>query len=177
MLKVMQGNCLELLPQMGESSIDLVWRKSRKGGFLNAKNAPLRGHENVLVFYKKAPIFNPQKTTGHARKKTTRKAGFSSSNYGQHGKSGYDSTERYPDSILEFKSERGLHPTQKPVTLMQYLIETYSNPGDVVLDFCAGSGTVGIAALNTARMYLGIEKDPEHCEAANERLEKTLRNA
>lgn len=150
---------------------DLVWEKTRRGGFLNANKAPLRSHENVLVFYKKAPTYHPQKTTGHPKKTTTRKAGIFSESYGESRESSYSSTERYPGSVLRFASERGLHPTQKPKALMRYLIETYTNEDEVVLDFCTGSATTCLAAYELGRGFIGIEKDPDYYLVAVERLQ------
>jgi DNA modification methylase len=142
----------------------LIWKKSNATGFLNAKKMPLRAHEDILVFYKKLPIYNPQKTTGHKRKvsKAIHKINcIASSNYGSHKLTDYDSTERYPTSVLEFpsdKQKRKGHPTSKPVSLLKNLILTYTNEGGVVLDNCAGSGSTGIAAKETGRSFILIDK-------------------
>jgi DNA modification methylase len=151
----------------------LVWEKSNATGFLNAKKMPLRAHEDIVVFYDKLPTYNPQKTFGHVRK-TTKRRGTKTSNYGEANQlSDYDSTERYPKSVLKFASDKqksSLHPTQKPLALMEYLIRTYTNEGDTVLDNCMGSGTTGLACLNTNRDFIGIEKDPMYFKIAKERL-------
>jgi site-specific DNA-methyltransferase (adenine-specific) len=137
---------------------------------------PLRSHEDLLVFYKKLPTYNPQKTVGHQRKVSTAKHKRNSkktTNYGEHGLTTYDSTERYPKSVLTFatdKQKSALHPTQKPVSLLEYLIKTYSNEDDLVLDNCAGSGSVGVACKNTNRNYLLIEKEKEYYDIILERL-------
>lgn len=149
-----------------------VWEKTNATGFLNAKKMPLKAHENILVFYQNAPTYNPIKTTGHPRKTSTRLD--KSSNYGTQTKTcEYDSTERYPRDVLVFpmdKQKSKLHPTQKPLALCEYLIKTYSNEGDVVLDNCMGSGTSGVACKNTNREFIGFELDEEYFEIAKARL-------
>lgn len=151
-----------------------IWEKTAATGHLNAKKAPMKAHENVLVFYDKAPTYNPIKTTGHVRKTAT-KHGDGSPIYGKQDMDGlrYDSTERYPRSVLTFPSDKqtsNLHRTQKPLALCEYLIRTYTNPGDMVLDNVMGSGTTGVAALATGRKFMGIEKDPGIFEIAKSRL-------
>ena len=141
---------------------DWVWAKPHATGFLNANRQPLRAHEFISVFYRKQPIFNPQKTDGHTRKVSSRNS-LNSKLYGKAEKAvKYDSTERYPRSVLFFSSDKqtnALHPTQKPIELLQYLIKTFSNPGDTVLDFTMGSGSTGAAALMLDRDFVGIEQD------------------
>lgn len=148
-----------------------IWHKNNPSGHLNANRAPMKAHENVLVFYEKQPTYNPQKTTGHERKRTTRR-GFSA-NYGAQRETSIDTTERFPRSVIEIaghpKSET-THPTQKPVALMEYLIRTYTNAGALVLDNCMGSGTTGVACANTGRDFLGIERDPGYFAMARERI-------
>lgn len=151
-----------------------IWEKTHATGHLNAKRAPLKAHENVLVFYDRLPTYHPQKTTGHVRK-TAVKRGDKTPVYGRQtiDAIGYDSTERYPRSVLIFPSDKQrskLHPTQKPVGLCEYLIRTYSNPGDLVLDFCMGSGTTGVAAATQSRRFIGMESDPDHFSTATARL-------
>lgn len=141
-----------------------IWEKTHATGHLNAKRAPLKAHENLLVFYRRQPTFNPQKTTGHVRK-TAVKRGDRTDVYGiqTFAELPYDSTERYPRSVQTFASDKqrsALHPTQKPAALCEYLIRTYTNPGGTVLDNCMGSGTTGVAAVNTGRRFIGIERDP-----------------
>lgn len=166
---------------------NLIWQKTQPTGFLNAKRMPLRNHEDICVFsnsehedlclfYKKLPTYNPQKTTGHVRKvsKAEHKINCKeTTDYGEHGLSTYDSTERYPKSVLTFPKDSqksALHPTQKPVALCEYLIKTYTNPGDVVLDNCMGSGTTCIAAMNTDRNYIGFELNDEYFKVAEKEL-------
>ena len=151
-----------------------IWEKTNATGFFNAKKMPLKAHENVLVFYKKLPVYNAQKTTGHERKTAGRKE-IGSEVYGKSvRKTFYDSTERYPRSVIKFKSDRyhsNLHPTQKPLSLLEYIVKTYSNEGDVVLDFCMGSGTAGVAAKTLGRSFVGIEKEKKYFDIATARIE------
>lgn len=151
-----------------------IWRKTHPTGHLNAKKAPMKAHENVLVFYKKLPTYNPQKTYGHPRKVAVKRVDLTP-NYGRQDFAPipYDSTERYPVSVLVFPSDKQrskLHPTQKPVALMEYFIRTYTNTGDTVLDNCMGSGTTGVACKLTGRQFIGIEKDPGYFAIAQQRL-------
>jgi site-specific DNA-methyltransferase (adenine-specific) len=144
-----------------------VWEKTSAAGFLNAKKMPMRAHEDICVFYKKLPIYNPQKTTGHRRKYSSahhKRNSIKTSNYGDHKFTGYDSTERYPRSVLKFsldKQKRKGHATQKPIKLLKYFIETYTNLGAIVLDNVAGSGGTGVACRELNRNYILMEKDPE----------------
>ena len=144
---------------------NLIWEKTTPTGHLNAKRMPMRSHEDMLVFYGKLPTYNPQKTTGHSRKVSTAKHKRNSkmtSNYGEHGLTTYDSTERYPKSVWKFATDKqklALHPTQKPLALCEELIRTYSNEGDLILDNCSGSATTAIAAINTSRKFICIDND------------------
>lgn len=158
-----------------------IWEKTNATGHLNAKRMPMKAHENILVFYGKLPTYNPQMTHGHVRKAAV-KRGDGSEVYGRQNLDGlsYDSTSRYPRSVQVFASEKqtnNLHRTQKPVDLLEYLIRTYSNPGDLILDNCMGSGSTGIACLNTGRRFIGIEKDPAIFAVARDRLRTPLEQA
>lgn len=233
MIELLNGDCLELLPSIADSSIDMVcadmpygttnckwdaaidlnalwpeliritkdsapivlfaqtpfdkvlgasnlpmlryewiWEKTNATGFLNAKKMPMKAHENILVFYKKLPTYNPQKTKGHKRASAGRKP-VNSEVYGKAiHKTYYDSTERYPRSVLTFphdKQRKPLHPTQKPQALIKYLLETYSNQGDLILDFCFGSGTTAAACIETGRHFIGMEKESGYYEIALQR--------
>ena len=151
-----------------------IWQKTKATGHLNSKKQPMKNHENVLIFYKNMTTYNPQ---GLAKKlvSTIRKGGNNGTNYGKSDKDAIQEFENYPRSILEIQSEgKTIHPTQKPVALMEYLIRTYTNEGDVVLDNCMGSGTTGIACINTERKFIGIEKDSDYFEIAKNRIEKTM---
>lgn len=155
-----------------------IWVKTHSTGFLNAKKQPLRCHEHILVFYRSQPTYHSQKTSGHTRKVSTaahKVNCVNTTNYGAHGLTSYDSTERYPKTVLVFPSDKqksALHPTQKPVALMEYLIQTYTNEGETVLDNCMGSGTTGVACVNTRRNFIGIELDPKYFQIAGERIRK-----
>lgn len=168
---------------LGASNIKLlkyewIWEKTHPTGHLNAKRAPMKAHENVLVFYRRQPLYNPIKTTGHKRKTATKRHDLTET-YGKQvfDELPYDSTERYPRSVLVFPSDKQtskLHPTQKPVALMEYLISTYTNPGDTVLDNAMGSGTTGVACLNTERHFIGIELDDKYFAVASKRIEASV---
>ncbi|WP_411165279.1 DNA-methyltransferase [Klebsiella oxytoca] len=150
-----------------------IWEKGNATGFLNAKKQPLRAHENIEVFYRRQPTYNPQFTHGHERRTSKRKT-VNSECYGKAlTLTKYDSTSRYPRDVQFFSSDKqtgNYHPTQKPLALVQYLIETYSNPGDTVLDFTMGSGTAGVACQQTERNFIGIEKDIAIFRTACERM-------
>lgn len=167
-----------------------IWEKTHPTGHLNAKKMPMKAHENILIFgeeellhenilvFNPTPTYNPQKTKGHKRKTSVKRFKNGSHNqsevYGDQVKDvSYDSTERYPRSVLIFPSDKQtckLHPTQKPVAICEYIIKTYTNEGDTVLDPCMGSGTTGIACLNTGRNFIGIEKDKAIFDIAQERI-------
>ncbi|MGG2024229.1 site-specific DNA-methyltransferase [Gottfriedia sp. S16(2024)] len=151
-----------------------IWQKTEATGFLNAKKMPLKNHENILVFYKKTPTYNPQYTEG--KPYSYKKEGITSTNYGESTGTELivNDGKRHPLTIQTFKKDKGLHPTQKPVALFEYLIRTYTNEGEVVLDNCIGSGTTAIAAINTGRQFIGIEREPEYVAIANERIQQAL---
>lgn len=152
-----------IISNPGMFRYEWIIKKGNATGFLNAKKMPLKAHENILIFYSQLPKYNPQYTHGHERKVSTRK-GVRTTCYGDAGGAVvYDSTDRYPRDVLKFswdKQKTRLHPTQKPVAACEYFIRTYTDEGDTVLDCCMGSGTTGVAALNTGRMFIGIELDP-----------------
>ncbi|MNP23023.1 DNA adenine methyltransferase YhdJ [compost metagenome] len=151
-----------------------IWEKGNATGFLNAKKQPLRAHENIEVFYRRQPTYNPQMTDGHTRKTSKRKT-VNSECYGKAlTLTEYDSTKRYPRDVQFFSSDKqtgNFHPTQKPLALVKYIIETYSNPGDVVLDFTMGSGTSGVACQELGRPFIGIEKEPDIFQTACQRMD------
>lgn len=154
---------------------DWVWIKNVSTNFLHAKRQPLRNTENIHVFYKKCGCYYPIKSTGHV---PTQSAKGSSNGVLYHGKnirnySGGDTT-RYPKTTVEFDVvdlKNRLHPTQKPVALLEYLIKTYTNECEAVLDFTMGSGSTGVACLNTKRKFIGIELDEGYFNIAKERIE------
>ena len=156
-----------------------IWEKGNATGHLNANRMPLKAHENVLVFYKGLPTYNPQKTQGHDRKSATKRKDITQI-YGRQEFSevNYDSTERFPRSVQYFSSDKQkskLHPTQKPVALMEYLIRTYTNEGETVLDNCMGSGTTGVACANINRKFLGVEQDKDYFDIAKNRIEAAMK--
>ena len=159
-----------------------VWDKvNRPTGHLNAKKQPLRQTEDVIVFYRDQAHYNPQMTQGKPYVATGSKK---SENYGSQVKSTTKCTDgmRYPRNLIHISAdERGtvgrIHPTQKPVALMEYLIRTYTNPGETVLDFTMGSGTTGVAAANTGRKFIGIERDPGYFDVAVKRIREAVEQA
>jgi len=157
---------------------DWVWDKVKGTGFLNAKKQPMRNHELISVFYKKQPSYHPQMTQGHKLKKSYRSINHQTAVYGDmRNDNEYCSTERYPRSIQVFSSDTqksALHPTQKPVALFEYLIKTYTNKGEIVLDSCMGSGTTAIACQNTDRKYIGFESNREYFEKSLERIKNSV---
>ncbi len=156
---------------------DWIWRKPKGTGYLNAKKQPMRDKEDVLVFYVKQCAYNPQMSIGESYKNKHGKHNVGlkamKEHYGNH-KNVKNNNEgiRYPKQVLEFGVvERGTtHPTQKPVALMEYLIKTYTNENEIVLDFTMGSGTTGVACVNTGRSFIGIEKEPKYFEIAEKRI-------
>jgi len=162
---------------------DLIWVKNKVTGFLNAKKQPLRKHESVLVFYRNPPTYNPQKTTGHKPVNSfTHHEGAATLTYGKTkwGIKGGGQTDRYPTSILNFpvvnNGKNKNHPSEKPVALMEYLIRTYTNEGNLVLDNCAGSGSTLEAAYNLNRRFIGIEKEQKYYDIIVKRLGKIMKN-
>lgn len=170
--KVLGASNLEML------KYEWIWEKTQATGHLNAKKMPLKAHENILVFYKDLPTYNPQKTSGHKPINSYTKYVKTQNNTELYGKmkqeiSGGGETDRYPRSVLLYSSDKQkscLHPTQKPLALMEYLIATYSNEGETILDNCAGSGTTGLAAKNLKRNYIMMEKDLKNYEICINRL-------
>lgn len=154
-----------------------IWEKSQSTGHLNSKRMPMKSHESVLIFYKKLPTYNPQKTFGHEKKVSTAHHKRNTSTGDIYGKcdnfSDYNSTERFPRSVLKFASDKqkcNLHPTQKPLALVEYFIKTYTNEGDLILDPCAGSGTTGLACKNLNRNFILIEKDEKYHQVCLNRI-------
>lgn len=150
-----------------------IWNKKLGTGHLNAKKMPMKQHENILVFYKKLPTYNPQMREGEPYYKTP---STTSSNYGkQIAMGGTSNGERYPISILDFSNanrNNRLHPTQKPIALLEYLIKTYTNEEEIVLDNTMGSGSTGVACINTNRKFIGIELEEKYFNIAKNRIEE-----
>lgn len=148
-----------------------VWEKSKPTGHLRAKLQPMRAHEDVLVFYRSRPTYNPQGLVKIEPRTVTRTN--TGGVYGkQAGMPSVQSFTNYPRTVLKFGVEEGMHPTQKPVALMEYLIKTYTNEGETVLDFTMGSGTTGVACKNLNRNFIGIELDKDYYEIAKKRIEE-----
>jgi DNA modification methylase len=143
-----------------------VWEKTKPTGFLNAKKQPLRETENISVFYSQQCLYSPQGVT-ETKKMVSR---TNRGNYGECSKTTLQTQTNYPRNILRFQTIDGLHPTQKPVALMEYLIKTYTNEGEMVLDFTMGSGTTGVACRNLNRNFIGIELDVDYFNIAKERI-------
>lgn len=161
-----------------------IWEKTQATGHLNTKKMPLKAHENILIFYKNLPTYNPIMTEGHVRKVSSAKNRAACierrnntdniyNNEYADKVNDYDSTTRYPRSVLKFKTDKqtsNLHKTQKPLDLIKYLIRTYTNENDIVLDNAMGSGTTCLAAAMLNRKFIGIEKDEKYYNIANKRL-------
>lgn len=155
---------------------DWIWVKSHPVGFLNTNRMPLRAHENIYVFYKHLPTYHPQMRTGfkpydrgYVADKSGRNYGTLSNNYNPRKSSG----DRFPVDVITFSNGNNhtVHPTQKPVDLLEYLIKTYTNEGMTVLDNCMGSGSTGVAAKQLNRNFIGMELDKEYFEIAKQRIE------
>ena len=169
--KVLGCSNLEML------KYELIWEKSKATGFLNAKKIPLKAHENILIFYKQQPTYNPQMTKGEPYNKGFIKAQNGNGTYGNFDAKLRlnESGDRFPRSVFYFKTSEAegkvIHPTQKPIALFEYLIKTYTNEGETVLDNCIGSGTTAIACKNTNRKFIGMEKGQEYFDLATKRID------
>ena len=164
-----------------------VWHKNTGSNFANSKKRPIKYHEDICIFYNKQPTYNPQRIPrtsykSFLRYKTPVGKGIAPRSHGtlkNTGKVQYDAETKGPETVLKFDSVpngagRKLHPTQKPVALMEYLIKTYTNEGEVVLDFTMGSGTAGAAAKNLSRDFIGIELDADYFRIAEQRIKDTV---
>ena len=157
---------------------NLIWDKVLSSGFLNANRMPLRSHEDIMVFYKRLPQYNPQKTKGKPNNSKGKPKQNENNNYG-HFEFVDNKDElggmKHPKAIVIFEKPHPsitIHPTQKPVELLEYLIKTYTNEGEVVLDNTMGSGSTGVACINTNRNFIGIELDENYFEIAKKRIEE-----
>ena len=153
---------------------DWIWKKTKAQGFLNSKKMPLKDYENICVFYKRLPVYNPQGII-YGNFQNDRKSKYSKGEdiYGNEKEFGISHMSNFPKQIIEFSNPSGngqLHPTQKPVDLLEYLIKTYTQDGEVILDNCMGSGSTGVACVNTGRDFIGIELDKDYFNIANERI-------
>lgn len=173
--KVLAVSKLELL------RYEWIWHKNKSTGFLNSKRMPLKAHENILIFYKKLPKYNPQgliekdNPTINKGNRGKKKQGAGGSNYGTATKDSVQKYKNYPKDILEFGVIMNpVHPTEKPVDLCEYLIKTYTDEDDLVLDNCMGSGTTGVACKNIYRRFIGIELDEEYFKIAEGRINNII---
>lgn len=168
------------ISNMKEYKYDWYWRKSRTNGFFNVRKMPLKDIETISVFYNKLPTYNPQGIEVYGKEIKNSKGKLDNSNHISGHNGGSLKTNNYiqpftnyPKQVLDFQSvQRTLHPTQKPVELIEYLIKTYTNENDTVLDFTIGSGTTAIACINTDRNYIGFEMDSTYFDLANKRIEE-----
>jgi site-specific DNA-methyltransferase (adenine-specific) len=170
-----------ILSQRNMFRYDLIWNKQLTTGFLNAKRMPLRTHEHILIYYKKLGTYNPQFTEGeplHSKGHSYIQKELKNQNYGKFNHTGdlrKGTIKKYPKSIINIQKPHpstALHRTEKPVKLAEWLIKTYSNEKDVVLDNCIGTGWTALACLNTNRNFIGIELDKEYVEVARKRLKE-----
>ena len=166
---------------------DWIWVKNHSTGFQHAKNMPMKKHENISVFSpggmghkrllgNRRMTYNPQGIVeeNHIRKTTKNKFGSIAGKRPSQKEFFIQECSNYPESVLNYpKESNAVHPTQKPVALLEYLIKTYTNPGETVLDNCMGSGSTGVACVNTGRDFIGIELDPHYFEVAKQRIENT----
>jgi len=156
-----------------------IWNKNKATGHLNAKKQPLRNHEEIVVFYKRPCVYNPQGTiTGTFNSMRPSKGKQKGEVYGQQRNDyGHSTVGNYPKTIISFAvPHKPIHPTQKPIELFEYLIETYTNKGDIVLDNCMGSGTTAISCINTDRRYIGFELNKEYYNSTIKRINNRLNN-
>ena len=167
---------------------DLIWEKEQGTDFGNANRKPLKTHENISIFYKKQPTYNPQFTKGkpYTDERTNKRGMAIKNNKLEHRNIIFASEStpienkgtRYPTTVIKMSREKGpmsgYHPTQKPINLLEWLIKTYTNEGDLVLDFTMGSGSTGVAALNTNRRFIGIELDEKYFNIAKQRIEEVI---
>jgi len=175
---------------------EIIWKKTLASGFLNANKMPMKAHENICVFYKHLPVYHPQmcvlskeeiKQKGVKIGRERVKRNGICKQYKKFRKGSYiEKGTRYPNDVIEFSNWNGViygntenatrHPTQKPVPLLEYLINTYSNEQDIVLDNCMGSGSTGVACVNTKRKFIGMEIDKKYFDIAKQRIENSLKD-
>ena len=152
----------------------IIWEKTKAGGFLNAKRMPLQAHEDILVFYKSLPTYNPQMEEGkpYTKKAVTNGDGKNYGNFDRVGKTAVNDGKRFPRSVIKFANDNhgSLHPTQKPVELIKYLIRTYTNENELILDNCVGSGTTVIGCIDEKRNWIAIEKDLDNFNISQKRI-------
>ena len=162
---------------------DWYWEKTLCSNFFNLKKQPAKKIENICIFYKKQPTYNPQMLegkpyidTGDRKIKSKQSLSLNNSKTSEHKKAIINTGTRYPKNIITFANpnNKNVHPTQKPVPLLEYLIKTYTNENEIVLDFTMGSGSCGVACINTNRRFIGIELDVNYFNIAKDRIEKVV---
>lgn len=154
---------------------EIIWLKTHYSGFLNASKMPLKGHENILVFYQQLPTYNPQFTKGEPYTRISDRKSANYSNGKRFKQPDVINREfRYPVDYQSFRHEKKHHPTQKPTALLEYLIKTYTNEGELVLDATMGSGSTGVAAINTGRNFIGYETEQNFYDIARQRLDRAV---
>ena len=187
-----------IMSNLSNYKYSIIWRKNLKTGNLNARKMPMGAYEELMVFYKSPPTYNPQKIPRTFQQKSGNKKNSKTTNYGKQKEDYIDRQSDWlmPDDVIDYEdwysmdaldlanemlyikcvhnSSGKLHPTQKPVELCEYFIKTYTNEGNTVLDNCMGSGTTGVAAINLNRNFIGIELDKKYFEIAKERIENTM---
>ena len=162
-------------PRLNLFRYEWIWVKENATGFLNARRMPLKLTENILVFYKKLPTYHPQGVIDLEEPILIDKVG-NSRNYRSKHRTYLKKQKNFPKNVLAFARDKDkLHPTQKPVALLEYLIRTYTNEGEIILDNCMGSGSTGVACVNTGRSFIGIELDSEYYEVAKQRINKAIK--
>lgn len=174
------ANCMKSNEKMWK--YNLVWKKAeRTSGFLNANKMPMRNHEDIMIFYDKQPTYNPQYTYGHKPAHKRGKSGTAIErnncygDYVTYETRDYEDGRRFPKSVIDIDREHPpIHPTQKPVALCEWLIKTYTNEGETVLDNCIGSGSTAIACINTKRKFIGFENESTYYELAKNRVNKHI---
>lgn len=154
---------------------EIIWEKTIPTNFMNAKKQPMFKHENILVFYKKQPVYNPQMQQGkpYTDKRNNERKTYMPNGVKTKKVEVKNEGTRYPSTVVKISNgnnSKTSHPTQKPVDLFEYLIQTYTNENEVILDNCVGSGTTAVAAINTGRQFIGIERETEYVEIANKRI-------
>ena len=173
------------MSNIGMYRYDWIWEKSKAGNFMNVKTQPQKIHEDILVFYKDNSTYNPQmedsvrissRNKGKRANANILGTSFDKPEYIDDGKRFPYSIQFYSNQSGELNNVHRLHPTQKPVALLEYLIKTYTNEGETVLDNCMGSGSTGVACKNTNRNFIGIELDEDYFNIAKERIEKAKHN-
>lgn len=160
-----------VMSNLAQFRYEWIWSKTKGTGYLNANRNPMKSHENILIFYDQLGTYNPQKSAGRPYRATSGAAGgfVRDKTVAGHVTVNEDG-KRYPTTVLKFASDGGLHPTQKPLALMEYLVLTYTNPGDVVLDPFGGSGTTAVAARNTERHYITCDNSLKYVQIMRKRL-------